>query len=226
MNTSESTPTECQHFEELIHTVLDGAIPAHMLGTHAHALQCAHCSARLHAVTELQRYTARATARQFQPSPQLAARIFDALKNEPKKPGPQPSRAFMAMMAASLLLACSLGIWYFAQAPQPQLVEVPAKPVEPARFVPQPNLSAQLANASDALSAITRKTTEKATAPTRTIWQTAERVTTPQPKTVEPPMPKLPDVQQVARASFEPMANSTRRALNLFVRDFGIAEPR
>ncbi len=226
MNTTDSTPTECQHFEERIHAVLDGSTPAHTLNTNTHAMQCAHCSARLQAVVELQRYTTHATAQQFQPSPLLASRILDALKNEPKKPRHGRTRVITAMLAASLLLACSTGIWYFAQTPQQQIVEVPIKPMEPARVVPQPNLSAQFADASDALSAITRKTTEKATAPTRTIWQTAERATTPQPKPIEPPMPKLPDVQQVARASFEPMANSTRRALNLFVRDFGIAEPR
>lgn len=128
-------------------------------------------------------------------------------------------RAGVAALAASVALAVALGL----PTRQPEVVVVvPTTPIENPKPTP---IQKPFADAGDALAAISKATTDKALAPSKTMLASAERL----------PMPKDADARMTvdtkgffestesARAGLDPVSSQPRRAMNRMFRDFGIA---
>lgn len=128
-------------------------------------------------------------------------------------------RAGVSALAASVALAVVLS----QPTPQPEVaVVVPIRPTVTPNPIP---LQKPFADAGDVLAAITKATTDKALAPSKTMLASAERL----------PMPKDADARMTvdakgffestesARAGLDPVASQPRRAMNRMFRDFGIA---
>ncbi len=128
-------------------------------------------------------------------------------------------RAGVAALAASVALAVVLS----QPTRQPEVVVVvPTTPIENPKPTP---IQRPFADAGDALAAISKATTDKALAPSKTMLASAERL----------PMPKDADAKMTvdtkgffestesARAGLDPVSSQPRRAMNRMFRDFGIA---
>ena len=134
-------------------------------------------------------------------------------------------RNIWLVRAGGLVLAASVAIALLLSQPtrQPEVVViVPTTPIENSKPTP---IQKPFADAGDALAAISKATTDKALAPSKTMLATAERL----------PMPKDADVKMAvdakgffestesARAGLDPVSSQPRRAMNRMFRDFGIA---
>jgi hypothetical protein len=88
-------------------------------------------------------------------------------------------------------------------------------------------VSDRFAEAGSALVAITNRAREQTVNPTRTLFPPPEAVTVPTARAVpgiEPAAESLAGMPEAARSGIEPVADKTRRAVNLFLRDVGLGE--
>jgi hypothetical protein len=212
---------ECSSFAAVAVRVLDGELAPTALD-HPHAARCEVCAQLAQSTLALLNYSVRHQAECEPPTRSCAEAVlaqFQAPETRPQRRRTPSTWAGLAV-AASLLLGLTVGLANRYSAPAgPAVVTA----IPPLPQPPRANVSAQLADAGDALAALTRRTRDQAAAPTRTLWQTAEKI--PLPRNAPPAEfpPKLPDVPAAARESLEPVTGTARRALNLFARDFGIA---
>jgi hypothetical protein len=87
----------------------------------------------------------------------------------------------------------------------------------------------RIADAGSALAAMTRKASDQALSPTRTLKPAGETVTfapADLPPGVEPAAESLTAMPEAARSGLEPVTSGARRAVNLFLRDTGFASVR
>jgi hypothetical protein len=90
--------------------------------------------------------------------------------------------------------------------------------------VPQ-RVDERVSDATSALASITKKATERTLAPRNLIPQ-PERMSLPDSElasSVEPAAESLSAMPQAAKSGIEPMTTGAKRAVNLFLRDTGIA---
>ncbi len=131
-------------------------------------------------------------------------------------------RAGGLALAASVALAVAVGFDAFRK-PAPEVVLVPPTPVPEIDKV-EP-IQKPFAEAGEAIAAMTRTTTDKALAPSKTMIATAERIPFPEPVEAKAPVdsPNFADAAEGTRAGLDPVAGQPRRAVNRLLRDFGIA---
>lgn len=249
---AQAEPQTCEQFADLVQSVLDGEKPEQFLSS-AHGLNCVHCTATAALTREILRYATvqrtlefapRSTGEGIVPSP-IANDWIAKAANEIRW-SRRMRTAVRYAIAASVLLVAML-IYHYSITPKQEIeTQLSVAPMTnlspaPANKAIEPAVTKHLTDASDALAALTWQTTERAAAPTRTLIESAERITFPQPQAVEnktpvivaapvstPPPPVKSawtgmELPTLARTGLEPVASTTRRAYDLFVRDLGLA---
>lgn len=124
--------------------------------------------------------------------------------------------------AAAVILGLTSAGGYFAlHTPEPPVVVAPP-PVEPSA---PPKLSDSLSEMGQALAAVSRDTAEKASGP-RSLFGSVDKLRLPVPSAVAPDVTpaaqSFASLPASAKASVEPLTNSARRAVSLFLRDTGL----
>lgn len=164
-------------------------------------------------------HAAREQARRIDPPVGFAGRVTATVLARPR----WPKWATAAGAAVGLVLAAGVGyaVWPKAEPPAPVQPVV----VTPAPEQPPPKIGDTLSEAGEALAKITRDTTDKATpppalfAPVEAVKLPPAKATTPD---VQPAADTLASVPGAAKSGLEPVTGSTRRAINLFLRDTGL----
>lgn len=132
-------------------------------------------------------------------------------------------RAKWATTTAVVALTVGIGGYFATRDTHPPIVNTVPQPIvsEP----PMPKLGDSLSEAGEALASLSRDTTERVSAPTRSLVESVERFRVP---TAEPVGDLTSTTQSfaampnAAKSGLEPMANNTRRAISLFLRDTGL----
>ena len=197
--TETELPDDCGTFAAAVNAVLDGDAPVAALAG-GHADRCPDCrglatAARLLAAAGPGLRTPPA------PPPDLRPRLVRTVARSRRR-----RRVAPALAAA---VAVGVGVWS-ARPPRPAPVAV--IPVQPT-----PRLADQWA----AVAGVARQASARAVEPARLFAPPA--VTLP----AAPPPPDtsgaLASLGQAARTGAEPVAGTARRAVGLFLRDFGLA---
>lgn len=125
-------------------------------------------------------------------------------------------------LALAASVAVAVGFLWPASPTVPEvaaIAPVPVVTVERTTPIQKP-----ITEAGEALTAISFQTTEKVLAPSRTLFQSAERL--PLPVAVESSLALdakgLADATEGAAAGLDPVSSQPRRAMNRMLRDFGI----
>jgi hypothetical protein len=130
-------------------------------------------------------------------------------------------RVKWATAAAVAISLTGVGGYFALRTPEPPVVVAPS-PADPPAV---PKLSDSLSEMGEALAAVSRDTAEKASGP-RSLFGSMDKIRLPVPTAVAPDVTpaaqSLAAVPASAKASVEPLTNSTRRAINLFLRDTGL----
>lgn len=217
-----NAPTNCAAFEELVQRVLDRELPLATLDT-PHSATCPECRDLASAARLLAGVSVSVT--KFAPPVELADRVTDAVRGDylTRRRWRVAGRAVAAAaLAASVLIGAAL----IVQPTEPlEVVEAPPRQLPNPVPVPAPRVADRFADAGSALASITRKATDQTVAPTRQLFPTPAAPFSPMPEIpgVEPAAESLASVPSAAKAGFEPLATTTRRAMNLFMRDTGLA---
>ena len=222
-----TTPRPCAAFESVVQAVLDRERPLAALADD-HTAECTACrelaaSARLFLAADLTTLPV--------PPPDLTDRILTGVTWDTRVQRKRrvAAGAMAAALAASVVAA---GVYLTTRG------EAGPEPAPMVRIEPAPNPAAhppvrvadQFADAGSALVAITSRVTDHAVTPTRSLLSPPEIVSLTTDVDVLSPMPEpvadsLAAMPQAAGAGLEPVAATTRRAVNLFFRDFGMSPP-
>lgn len=213
---TEPGPNTCATFEELVQRVLDREAPLTALET-THPTTCAACRGLASAA----RVLATTPTSSFEAPVELAARITDTVADDyrSRQRWRVAARAGALALAASVLFA---GFLYLRPVEQLEVVSAP-----PRQLPPSPRVADRFADAGSAIATITRKASDQTVAPTRQLLPTTATPFAPMGDVagVEPVTESLASVPSSAKAGFEPLATTTRRAMNLFMRDTGLSTP-
>ena len=202
MTEDDDLPADCAAFVATVNAVLDGDAPASELRSD-HARECSDCRGVAVAARLLASAGPVLTAPPVVPA-ELTVRLAAA-----------SARPRMRRWSVPTLAVCAaVGVWLSWPArPTPE-------PVAVAPSGPAPRVADQWA----AVTSVARHAGERAAAPARLL--DPARVNLPTTD-VTPPTEQaavaLTTLGQAARAGADPVAGTTRRAVDLFLRDFGLA---
>ncbi|OWK38675.1 hypothetical protein [Fimbriiglobus ruber] len=240
-DTSADPSADCAAFELAVQRVFDGDAGFDTLAT-THPTECPSCRA-LAASAAVFHAVLPGLTRQPSPPTGLAARIVTAALRDRRKRRLQrmAGRVGALALAAAVLVAGAVFLFggptgghpdVAQQLPQPNLPSptpdsAPAPRAVASNAAPPPRVADQVAEAGSALAALTREATDRAIAPTRNLLPSTDTLALPESDVavVEPAVESLSGVSEAARVGFEPMTNTTRRAVNLFLRDVGLNTP-
>lgn len=225
------TPTpphtiDCPAFEAVVQRVLDRELgPEALDGPHPTA--CAECrrlamSAKVLA-SGLDRMRGRPQVEAARTDRIAAAAAWDSrFRSRVKWAG----RTAAFALAASVLVAVALlGPWA-GGTKAPEIVRRPEPLPQPAPTPAPERVADRVADAGSALASITKKASDRTLTPTRNLFPPPERVSLPDSTlaaTVEPAAESVASMPQSAKSGIEPMTTGAKRAVNLFLRDTGIA---
>jgi anti-sigma factor RsiW len=221
----------CFECQQRLQDRLDGAAPGDMAAVQPHLAQCPACRELFAAARLLERGLRLRTP----PAPprELGDRIVHQVLAH-RRSVRHRRRVLIAVtgLAASLLAVVLLAAW---RSPKGEVVQAPSpNPVaEPAPSAPvvASSLREDVAEATSAVAALTRRTAEETVEQGRLLLPTvrlpeADEAALMGP--LEPPVQSLSEAGQGVYASLAPVRTSARRALGLFLRDLppGAAEDR
>jgi hypothetical protein len=162
-------------------------------------------------------YTAAERARPIAPPPGFADRVTAAAVGRWRRGW------WLSRGAVGLTVLALSGVGWYATRPAPPPVNTPPI-VAPQPLAPTPTVGETLSDAGEALASLSKATADLAISPTRSLFANTD-VPWPAvrpPAEVTPAADSLAAVPAAARSSVEPLAGSTRRAINLFLRDTGL----
>lgn len=203
--TADHLPPDCAAFAETVNAVLDGDAPAAALRT-GHPLACRDCrelaaAARLLAAAGPSLRTPLPVPSELRPQ-LIAAAVRAAHLRRVRLP--------LLGAGASVAFAVTL-LWATRPAPV-AVVPVPAVPAAP-----------RVADQWAAVAGVARAAGEKVSAPARLLSPPDLKLPAADlPAPLDPAADALTALGQAARAGAEPVAGTTRRAVGLFLRDFGL----
>lgn len=216
---NETVATNCTAFVDIVQLVLDRELPLGALET-PHVATCVECRGLASAA----RVLAAAPVNSFDAPVELADRITTAVEGDYRTRTRLrlAGRAIAAALAASVLIA---GLLYLRPSEKPEIAEVPPQKQPESTPAPPPRVADRFADAGSALASITRKATDQTVTPTRQLLPTTPTPFSPMSEVpgVEPATESLASVPSSAKAGFEPIATTTKRAMNLFMRDTGLS---
>ena len=214
----------CHAYQSLLQQRLDGT-PVESPEALQHVRTCADCRA-LEAATRRLEDGLRRLASPL-PPPDLARRIADRVLSDRRRIQRRARRRLAATLAlaACLLVALALRLdWRTARDVRDtdrSEVKVTKALPEPPKRPAAPTLRESVAEAGGAVASLTNQTADEAVASTRWL---VPRVPTPQlPEvklsSIEPPTAPLREAGEGVSAGLEPVTNSARRAVDLFLRE-------
>lgn len=213
-------PAGCAAFEAVVNAVLDRDLGPDAL-ERDHPASCAECRALAVAARQL---LGAPFPRPDPPSGSTGRIVAAAVRDRRSR---RRLRLVGAALATSLLL---VGMAYLLR-PTPtekhEFVHVPPTPPVVPEAHP-PRVSDRFAEAGSALVAITNRAKEQTVNPTRSLFPPAESIAVPMAGTlpgIEPAAESLAGMPEAARSGMEPVTDTTRRAVNLFLRDIGLGPP-
>lgn len=204
--------TPCERYEAAVQAVLDGEQPRTAL-TDPHAAACSAC-----------RQTAALAAVLLAPRPKVAPpagfaeRVLPAVVADRRR---VHVRRTLQIAVASLAAAVVVAVLATdGRQPPPSATatrEAAAPPSEPAPAA-LPSVDRSIAEARSALVSLTKRATEESLSPARNLFASLD---VPQPAAV-PTSPPRP----AAASPVEPITNTAKRAIHLFIRDVGGLAPK
>lgn len=192
---------DCAGFLERLNRVLDGDAAQTSLIADEHVMACAVCRGRLAAARVL---TACPPVLPV-PSPGFAIKAVNAALLAER----QRSRTRIAFGVGFAALAASLALAFWLSG-TPKPVTPDARPVMASHGVQKP-----LAEAREAIASLGTKAMDESIAPAANLFAVAPEKPQPAASMV---FSELPDA---AKAGVQPLVNSPKRAINLFLRDVG-----
>lgn len=227
MKPNPPAPTNCDAYEAVVQRVLDREIGPEALAD-SHAAACPGCR-RLAAAaavfaTGLDRIRTRGPVEVARTDRIAAAAVNDFRY---RRRVAWASRATGVALAASVFIAVAAYLPRLGDGPPVQrtVSGVPQISPDPSPTPTPDRVGDRVVDATAALASITKKATERTLMP-RMLIPTPERVALPDAEltsTVEPATESLATVSQSAKSGIEPMTTGAKRAMNLFLRDTGIA---
>lgn len=213
-------PAGCAGFAAVVNAVLDRDLgPDALEGDHP--TDCAECRALAVAARQL----LGASFIRSEPSAGFAERVVDAAVRDRR--ARRRLRLIGAALAASVLAGTVAYLLRPPSTEEPEFVQIPpTPPVGPE--APPPRVSDRFVEAGSALVAITNRAREQTVNPARTLFPPSEAVAMPTASAlpdIEPAVESLAVMPEAARSGIEPVADKTRRAVNLFLRDVGLGPP-
>jgi hypothetical protein len=218
----------CNKFQNAVQQFLDGRTDAFDLECAAHRSGCAACQADYLAALRLARGV-QLLEKPFPPSGFLDRVSAAVLADEIRPSTRGAARRWLEVLAvaASLMLFISLGMRFISHSKTPP----PAAPE--VATIPDQNpmaLDQSFAEASSAVASLGRRTADQAIEPARRLIATAADTPVlkaePVADVVKPADEALAPIREGAAKSFEPVANSARRAVSLFMRDLTLDNQR
>lgn len=209
-------PPACAVFEVVVQAVLDHERSPTELA-HSHTLECTNCrdlAAAARVFLSVDRLTLP------EPSPELTNRVLATLARDTEvhRARRTTGTVLAALIAASVLI---VGVFVGMRPTDRDRVSEAHNDTTPSPQAPL-RVGDQFADAGSALARITSRVTDRAMSPTRTLLSPPEVVMLPR----EAPMPSADPfaaVPESAQAGLEPVTATTRRAVDLFLRDFGMS---
>jgi hypothetical protein len=236
--TPDQPPAACAGFVALVQRFLDGELDPAALEAHRHTATCLECRALAAAARALSSCLASGpggtdisvcaeNGTQTEMSVPLNANLPPGLADRITAAAMRDYRVRRRRRRAALTLAASVVIAGAAYLLLPANADAPAIVQSQPPAPEAPRVADRVADAGDALAALTRHAADQTVAPARHLVPPAESVSWPSaelPPVVDPAVESLAEMPDAARSGFEPMANTTRRAVNLFLRDVGFGQ--
>lgn len=186
---------------ECLNRVLDGDDPQSSLIADEHYTTCDSCRQRVNAARVLAAWHPTTPT----PSADFAVKVMNAAMASCRQQKVRRQVIGLAALAASL----TLGIWFV----RPPQTTPHAQPV-----IVQQSVAKPLADAREAIASLSTKAIDESIVPAANLFAIASE----KPKTdMASPLEEVPDA---AKAGMQPLVNSPKRALKLFIRDIsGVA---
>jgi len=218
----------CQASHNLLQQRLDGT-PIESPELLEHLRGCADCRTLEQATRRLQDGLRRLTPPL--PPPDFAARIADRVLLDRRRTRRRAKRrwAVTLALAAGLFIALGLRLDWRGQSPtresgtsEPEVTQAPPLPKETPVLPPaSPTLRESVAEASEAVASLTSKTADETVSSTRWLVREVPRPSLPKVdlESIESPTRPLREAGQGVSDGLEPVTNSARRAVGLFLRE-------
>jgi len=228
-DTQDPAP-ECAAFDRLVNRVLDGDLPASALGAADHPAGCPACRAVRQGAVFLLGRSPRPADRS--PPQGFADRVARAAVADFRRRRllRRASRVGSGALAAGLLIAA----WFAyprsvhpGRAPSADSTATPRPPaVRPVAGLTPPgqpadSIRGQIGEAGSAVAALARKATDETLEPARNLLAARPHPRAPAAKPAADVPEALTELPDAAKAGLEPLANTAKRAVNLFLRDIG-----
>ena len=204
MNDPNSNSAECERIAALVTRVLDREATGEALSDDSHLAECATCREMVAIVEQFSLPTPK-------PSMLFTERVVRAADRDFR----QRRRTRWMVRSGAMAMAASVLVAVVVMKPWAtksyEIVQVPdvRSTVKPVK------IEQSFAEAGSAFVSITRKATDQSLAPA-VNWIASRDATVPADRNPSSTLANLPNA---AKDGIEPIANTTKRAFNLFVRD-------
>lgn len=203
MNDSNSN-SECERIAALVTRVLDREVATDTLANDSHLTECATCREMVAIVEQFALPTPK-------PSMLFTERVIRAADRDYR----QRRRTRWMVRSGAMAMAASVLVTLMAMKPwatkPSEIVQLP----ETKSIVKPVKIEQSFAEAGTAFVSITRKATDQSLA-SAVNWIASRDATVPAERNPGSALANLPNA---AKDGIEPIANTTKRAFNLFVRD-------
>lgn len=207
----------CQEYLQHLQDQWDRRLPVQSPEIDTHLAQCPACRERLGAALRLDRGLRLLPIPA--PSPELRDRLVASLLEETRRP-PRLRRSWSRPLFLGLATAAGVLVAFLILARKPEPVVV--GPVPPTVKPATPSVNENIAEATSAVTALTRRTATETVESSRMLLSELA-LPTNEPAVlggaIVPPTAPLRDVGQNVTTGLEPVTSSARQAVNLFLRD-------
>lgn len=210
------TPTsaDCLEFARHAESVLDRAAAVESLDT-PHSASCRECRDHAAAVRDLLMGLNEAAP---MPPTGFAGRVVAAAVRDRRVRARRRYAGFA--VAAGIAVAVAVLAWPRADVvPNPQPFAQQQLPPEPAPV----RVGDRFAEAGSAIASLTRQTADDTLTLIPVVETPMLNLIPTVPMDTDPTVASLADIPQTASVGLEPVADSARRAFNLFLRDTGLS---
>ncbi len=210
----------CHDCQILLQQSLDHETIADSAGLEQHLAGCADCRAWQAAARQLEkgiRHLPRP-----EPTPELTRRIVRAVLAE-RRMRRRRHVLTVSALAASLLIAVFLAAYLLRPDTRQETLAVQTPPASQPRTpenmeTPEPSLS--LRDSVAEVAQLTLRKADETVGQARSLWpNAAPKELRPVPSPLTPPVDPLREAGSSVTAGLEPVADSARRAFNLFLRE-------
>jgi hypothetical protein len=216
------TCLDCQHW---LQQWLDGVRPSRGTALDEHLAECAACRGLFAAAQRLE--TGLGQLSLPTPPAGLSERIVLRVLAQRRSRRRRQLTTLCAVAASLLLVVLAASLWVQHQS---KVVVVVAPPPPQPEILPRPpaSLEENVAEATTAMAALTRRTADATVAQGRLLLPVISMPSADQDvlsQALEPPVQSVRQAGQGVTTSLEPVTTSARRAVAMFLRDLPLAAP-